>query len=173
MAGLAAGAAEAAGAQVQLICLKSYALPVYDADFETDYGLVDNVLALKREFARADGFLIAVPEHNASIPAVLKNALDWLSRPCDGETELTLRCFRGKVAGLLSATSERQGGVGALAHVRQILTQLFVTVLPDQVRVPLAETAFDATGLKDPALRREVEGLARKIARFAAQAAPA
>ena len=172
LADIAACAAQAAGADVRLIGLKSYALPVYDADFESDYGLVDNVLALKQEFDRADGFLIAAPEHNASIPAVLKNTLDWLSRPCDGETDLTLRCFRGKVAGLMTATSMATGGASALAHVRQILTQLSVTVLPDQVRVPLAETAFDDHGLRDPALRGQVEALARQIVRLAAQAPP-
>lgn len=170
LASVAACAVEAVGASVRLICLKSYALPVYDADFEADYGLVDNVLALKHEFDQADGFLIAAPEHNGSIPAVLKNTLDWLSRPCDGETDLTLRCFRGKVAGLMTATSMAAGGASALAHVRQILTQLTVTVLPEQVRVPLAGTAFDTGGLRDPELRRQVEALAAQLVRFAEQA---
>jgi NAD(P)H-dependent FMN reductase len=173
LASLAARAAEAAGAQVRLLCLKSYALPVYDADFEADYGLVDNVLVLKREFDQADGFLIAVPEHNGSIPAVLKNALDWVSRPCADEPPIAVRCFRGKVAALLSASPEPLGGVSALVHVRQILTQLLVTVLPEQVCIPFADKAFDEAGLKDAALRSQVEDLGRRITRFAAHAEPA
>lgn len=156
-----------------MLCLKQYALPVYDADFEADYGLVGNVLELKREFERADGFLIAVPEYNASITAVLKNTLDWLSRPRGDETTATLSCFRGKVAGLLSASPGRLGGIRALTHVRQILTQLFVTVLPEQVCVPFAHEAFDESGLKDIVLRRGLEDLGRRVTAFAAYAAPA
>lgn len=170
---MAAHAAEAAGAEVRLICLKSYALPVYDADFEADYGLVDNVLVLKREFERADGFLIAVPEHNGSIPAVLKNTLDWVSRPCDDEKKVAVRCFRGKVAALMSASSEPLGGVSALSHARQILTQLMVTVMPGQVCVPFAEQAFDGPSLKDPDLAGQVEDLARRVTQFAAHVEPA
>lgn len=173
MARIAARAAEAAGAETRLICLKSYALPVYDADFEADYGMVDNVMALKQEFEQAHGFLIATPEYNASITAVLKNTLDWLSRPCAGETTATLSCFRGKVAGLLSASPGRLGGARALAHARQILTRLFVTVLPEQVCVPFAHEAFDGAGLKDPALQAGVEALGQRVTAFAADAAPA
>jgi NAD(P)H-dependent FMN reductase len=153
-----------------LISLKDYALPVYDADFEADYGLVDNVLTLKRLFAGADGFLIATPEYNASITAVLKNTLDWVSRPGEGETTASLSCFRGKVAGLMSASPGRLGGVQALGHARQILNRLFVTTLPDQVCVPCAHEAFDETGLKDAVLETAVEDLGRRIAAFAALA---
>ena len=83
MVTLAARAAEAAGARVRVIALRDYALLIYDADFEADYGLLENIHSPKRLFSRADGFLIAAPEYNASITAVLKNTLDWVSRPVE------------------------------------------------------------------------------------------
>lgn len=173
LAALAARAAQSAGADVRLVCLKDYALPVYDSDFEADYGLVDNVRALKRLFTEADGLLISTPEYNASLSAVLKNALDWVSRPCEGETATTLSCFRGKVAGLLSASPDPLGGVRALGHMREILAHLQVTTLPEQVCVPFAHEAFDDLGLKDARLQGAVETLGRRVAAFAAYGAAA
>jgi len=167
---LAARAAESAGARVRVIALRDYALPIYDADFEANYGLLENIHSLKRLFRGADGFLIAAPEYNASITAVLKNTLDWVSRPVDGETVMTLSCFRGKVAGLLSASPGRLGGVRALGHLREILNRLSVTTLPDQVCIPQAHEAFDEGGLKNIALQAAVEDIGERIASFAALA---
>jgi chromate reductase len=167
---IAATAAEAAGATVRVISLRDFALPVYDADFESDYGLLENLRALKRLFNQAEGLLIATPEYNGSFSAALKNTLDWVSRPSEGETVVTMSCFRGKVAGLLSASPGRLGGVRALGHTRDVLTRLSVTTLPEQVSVPHAHLAFDDEGLVNVGLQCAVEDLGWRIARFAAAA---
>ena len=165
---IAAAAAETAGATVRVISLRDFALPVYDADFEADYGLLENLRTLKRLFSQAQGLLIATPEYNGSLTAVLKNTLDWVSRPSEGETVVTMSCFRGKVAGLLSASPGRMGGATALGHMREVLTRLSVTTLPEQVSVPRAHLAFDDDGLINVGLQFAVEDLGRRIAAFAA-----
>ena len=95
--------AEDAGAVVTLIDLKDYPLPIYDQDIETAVGLPENVLKLKSLFLKNDGFLIACPEYNSSITAVLKNVIDWVSRPAKGE-DVYLCCFINKVVVLMSAS---------------------------------------------------------------------
>ena len=83
-----------------------------------------------------DGFLISAPEYNSSISGVLKNTLDWASRPSPGE------CFAGKVVTLMSASPGALGGLRGLVTVRSMLSNIGVLVLPGQVAVPKAHEAF-------------------------------
>ena len=95
-----------------------------------------------------DGFLIASPEYNSSITAVLKNAIDWVSRPVPNEPSLL--AFKGKTAVLMSASPGNLGGLRGLVHLRAILGNIGVMVLPDQTAVPKAYEALDSDGrLKD------------------------
>src|SRR4051812_26801189 len=82
---IAASAARAAGAEVTLIDLKDHPLPIFDQDLETAQGMPENGARLKTLFAEHDGLLIASPEYNSSFTAVLKNTIDWVSRPAPGE----------------------------------------------------------------------------------------
>jgi chromate reductase, NAD(P)H dehydrogenase (quinone) len=132
--------------------------------------LPENASRLKGMFADCDGFLIATPEYNSSIPALLKNAIDWISRPGAGETALTFSGFRGKVAGIMAASTGPLGGIRAVTHLRQILTQLYVLVLAEQVAVPLAEQAFNGAVLTDAARRRAVEDIGRRVVHLASLA---
>lgn len=147
----AVDAAQAAGGNVTLIDLADYPLPLYNGDLEDKDGLPDNALRLKTLFKDHDALLIASPEYNSSIPPLLKNAIDWVSREWQGESGLVP--YQNKVAAIMAASPGSLGGMRMLPHLRQILNALGVLVLPGQFSLTDAETAFDAeTGaLKSPA----------------------
>ena len=115
----AAKGAREAGAEVTLIDLKDFPLPPFDQDLEAEQGMPDNGAKLKKLFIDHDGLLIASPEYNSSVTAVLKNTIDWVSRPAPGEPPLV--AFKGKVATLMSASPGALGGLRGLVHVRSIL----------------------------------------------------
>jgi len=160
---LAARAAGKAGAEVMVIDLKDFPLPVFDEDLESTQGLPEAGRKLKELFRAHDGLLIAAPEYNSSISGALKNAIDWISRPEEGRPPLD--CFAGKVAGLMSAAAGGLGGMRGLPHVRAILQNIQVMVLPQLVSIPAAYEAFDDDGnLKDPKKRQAVEDLGATLA---------
>jgi chromate reductase, NAD(P)H dehydrogenase (quinone) len=148
---VAVDATRAAGGDVTLIDLADYPLPLYDGDLEDRDGLPDNALRLKALFKEHDALLIASPEYNSSIPPLLKNTLDWISREWQGESGLVP--YQHKVAALLAASPGQFGGMRMLPHLRQILNTLGVLVLPGQFSLAHADRAFDAEtgGLKAPA----------------------
>jgi NAD(P)H-dependent FMN reductase len=158
----AADAVRAAGAEVTLLDLRDVAMPLYDGDLEAASGLPNGARTLKGLMIAHHGFLIAAPEYNSSIPAVLKNAIDWVSRPQPNEPSAV--AFRGKVAALLSASPGNLGGIRGLYTVRQVLNNLGVLVLPTQFGLPRANEAFAEDGsLKDPAQQKTVTGLAKEL----------
>ena len=81
---IAAKAARDAGAEVTLIDLKDFPLPLFDQDLEAGQGMPENGTKLKQLFIDHDGLLVASPEYNSSVTAVLKNVIDWVSRPARG-----------------------------------------------------------------------------------------
>jgi chromate reductase, NAD(P)H dehydrogenase (quinone) len=165
---IAAQGAREAGAEVTLIDLKDFPLPLFDQDLEAEQGMPENGKKLKKLFIDHDGLLIASPEYNSSFPAVLKNAIDWVSRPAPGEPSLV--AFRGKVATLMSASPGALGGLRGLVHVRSILGNIGVIVLPDQIAVAKAHEAFQPDGsLVDPKQQAGVEGLGKTLASFVAK----
>ncbi|MFN3651415.1 MAG: NADPH-dependent FMN reductase [Armatimonadota bacterium] len=141
---IAARAAREAGAEVTYLDLREYPLPIYDGDLEEAEGLPENARRLKALFKAHDGLLISAPEYNSSITAALKNTLDWVSRPEPDEPALA--AYQGKVAALMSASPGALGGLRGLVHVRAILENIGVLVLPGQVAVPRAHEAFDEEG---------------------------
>jgi len=148
---LAAVQLAAHGAEVTIVDLAALDLPIYTAALEADAFPAD-ALVLKKILAAQDGLLIVSPEYNGSIPALLKNAIDWASRPADGEGPLALTAFRGKAAAIMGASVSPFGGIRALAHLRQILGTIQMLVIPDQVLVPNAHAAFDEAGQLKEAL---------------------
>src|SRR5579883_873289 len=135
-------AAESAGAEVTYLDLKDLPLPVYDGDIEAESGLPENAKKLKEIMLAHHGLLIAAPEYNSSISGALKNAIDWASRPGEGEPPLSLACFAGKVAALLAASPGGYGGLRGLTHVRSILGNIKVIVIPEQYVLAQAHQAF-------------------------------
>lgn len=136
------------GAEVTAIRLQDYDLPMYDADLEAR-AFPDAADQLRQLFIDHDGFLIASPEYNGSVSSVLKNAIDWASRPREGETLVALPAFRGKVAGVMSASISPFGGLRGLMALRQILGTIQTLVATEQVLVPFAQNAFDGPELTD------------------------
>jgi NAD(P)H-dependent FMN reductase len=162
---IAVKGAREAGAEVTLLDLKGFPLPLFDQDLEAEQGMPDNGTKLKRLFIEHDGLLISSPEYNSSITAVLKNAIDWVSRPAPDEPPLV--AFRGKVAALMSASPGALGGLRGLVHVRSILGNLGVIVLPDQIAVAKAHEAFQPDGsLSDPKQQAGIEALGKTLASF-------
>ena len=156
---LAVAAARAKGAEVTSIRLKDFDLPIYDGDVEAN-AFPPAARELKKLFVGCHGFLMATPEHNGSTSAVLKNAIDWVSRPTEpGETMVTLAAFRGKVAGLMAASISPFGGLRGITHQRQILGTIQTVVATEQVLVPFAQNAFDESGTLKEALPAQILGM--------------
>lgn len=145
LAALAASTAKEAGAQVTLIDLADFDMPIYNGDIEADTGLPENAKRLKQLFVEHDGFFIASPEYNSSISALLKNALDWISRP-HTENEPGLWAFQGKVAAIGAVAPGALGGLRGLVPLRMLLGNIGVTVVPSQVAVSEGFNAFDDSG---------------------------
>jgi len=145
LAALAASTAKEAGAEVTLIDLADFDMPIYNGDIEAATGLPENAKRLKQLFVEHDGFFIASPEYNSSIPALLKNALDWISRP-HTENEPGLWAFQGKVAAIGAVAPGALGGLRGLVPLRMMLGNIGVIVVPSQVAVSDGFNAFDENG---------------------------
>ncbi len=159
---IAAESARQAGAEVTLLELKDFPLPLVDQDLESAEGIPANAMALKKAFIEHQGLLIASPEYNSSITPLLKNTIDWVSRPVPGEPPLA--GFQGKVAGLISASPGALGGLRGLVHLRSILGNIGVLVLPEQAAISNAGDAFDAGGaFKDPKQKSRIDGVVKKL----------
>jgi NAD(P)H-dependent FMN reductase len=159
---IAAEKAREAGGDVTCIDLRDFPMPLYDGDLEAAQGPPENATTLYELMKAHQGLLLACPEYNSSITGVLKNTIDWVSRPRDGEPPLA--AFTGKVAALLSASPGALGGLRGLVHVRAILGNIGVVVLPTQVAVSRAFDAFDDDDLlKDERLRERVARLAAEL----------
>ena len=133
-----------AGVEATLGDLREFPMPIYDGDVEAGQGMPPAAKALKELARRHDGFAIASPEYNGSFPALLKNALDWISRPEPGERPLEV--FRGKVAAILSASPGPGGGNRGLRHLRELLEMMSVRVVPRELAIARSSGAFDAAG---------------------------
>ena len=160
----AATFAEEAGATVTLVDLRDYPLPLYDGDLEESVGPPEEATTLYELFKSHDALLISSPEYNSSTSGVLKNAIDWVSRPRDGEPPLA--AFSGKVAGLLSASPGQLGGLRGLVHLRSILGNIGMFVIPEQVAVGAAHEAFAEDGsLADEKLAGRVAAAMKSLVR--------
>jgi chromate reductase, NAD(P)H dehydrogenase (quinone) len=162
---IAATGAIAAGAEVTTINLRDYPMPLYNADLQEAEGFPTSVVEFKVLLKSHQGFLIACPEYNSSITPLLKNAIDWASRPEAGEAPLALTCFQGKVAALMATSPGGLGGLRGLNHVRSILESIGTLVIPNQKAIPGSTQAFDQQGqLQDPRLQEAVLGLGKTLA---------
>ena len=160
---IAAYGAKAAGATTTVVDLQDYPLPIFNEDLEQEDGPPENAVKLKQLFLAHDGLLIASPEYNSSISPLLKNAIDWVSRPSEGEPRLA--AYQNKTAVLMSTSPGALGGLRGLVHVRAILSSIGVLVLPDQTAIPNALEAFDESGnLKDKRRQEHVVNLGADLA---------
>jgi chromate reductase len=158
----AALGARATGAKVTSIRLSDFELPIYDADSEAEHGLPKGAQALNVLLTGHQGLLIATPEHNGGYTALLKNALDWMSRP-DGFPS-------GKIAALISASPGLLGGVKSQLSLQIVLGKLGVHVIPESFALGAAHRLFDAEGgLKDVNVESAVRGVGAALAEMVAR----
>jgi chromate reductase len=142
---LAAAAADAflqAGVDVTRISLGDFALPIYDGDLQAKSGVPKNAVSIKRMIAAHHGVLLVTPEHNASVSALVKNSIDWISRVQD-PNESRGQVFRERAFAIASASESRLGGTRALAALRLILSACHATVIPNQLALSFADEAYD------------------------------
>jgi len=145
LAVVAAKKAKDLGVDAMFVDLKEFEMPIYNGDLEDRQGLPEGAKKLKKLFVEADGFFIASPEYNSSFSALLKNALDWISRSEDKD-EQPLSAYKGKVAALAAVSPGGYGGMRGLVPLRMMLGNIGVTVIPSQMAVPSGFDAFDDKG---------------------------
>lgn len=168
LARLGASIAHANGLQATFADLGDYPMPIYDGDDEAKSGPPENARKLKALMELHQGVFIASPEYNSSIPPLLKNTLDWISRVrLDGE--VPSQVYKTRVFALGAASPGNFGGVRMMPHLRQVLELgLGALLLPEQILVPRADQAFDDQGhLKDKSQMDMYKGLIQKLARAA------
>ncbi len=158
---------ESMGIQNLTLEINAFPMPFFNEDDETENGAPESASLLREHFAESDLLLIASPEYNGSLTAVLKNTIDWLSRPSASKDNQTLSAFDGKVVLLLSASPGALGGMRGLAHLRDILSNLGAIVLPGSVSISAAHNAFDEKGaLKSDTLHNKLTNQIEKAVKL-------
>ncbi len=157
------------GADVTRISLADYPLPIMDEDLEEEKGIPDNALKLARLFAAYDALLICTPEYNGSIPPLLKNTIDWVSRVTRDANGAPLHPYPGKIVGICSSSSGHFAGIRSANHLRAVLSHIQMEVVAPQVSVPNGDTAFDEDGaFVDERLRKAMRRLCATLIEYAA-----
>ncbi|GBF29834.1 NAD(P)H-dependent FMN reductase [bacterium MnTg03] len=163
---IAVEGAQAAGADVTLVDLADFELPLFSQDLESDMGMPDIAGKFKRLMIAHDGFLIASPEYNSAFSPLLKNTIDWASRS-ESDDEPPLMAYRGKTAAILATSPGGLGGIRGLVMLRMLLGNLGVIVFPDQQAVPNGLKAFNDDGsMSDPKQERRIRRLAENYINF-------
>jgi NAD(P)H-dependent FMN reductase len=167
---LAAAAADAfvqAGVDVTRISLGDFTLPIYDGDLQARSGVPKNAISLKQMIAAHHGILLVTPEYNSSVPALVKNSIDWVSRVQD-PNESRGQVFRERAFAIASASEGRLGGTRALAALRLILSACHATVIPNQLALSFADDAYDDMDrLRHAADIEAMRALVRQLVDFA------
>ncbi len=151
------------GADVTRISLADYPLPIMDEDLESEKGIPENAIKLARLFASHDAILICTPEYNGSMPPLLKNTIDWVSRVSkDGGKPL--KPYPGKVAAICSSSDGHFAGIRSATHLRAVLSHIQMEVIAPQVSVPNGADAFDEDGnFVQERLKKGMERLCRVL----------
>jgi chromate reductase len=131
-----------AGAEITRVSLGDFPMPIYDGDLQAKSGVPKSAINLKRMMSSHHGVLIVTPEYNASIPSLLKNAIDWVSRVQDPH-EARGQVFRERAFAIASASCGRLGGTRALMALRLILSACQAPVIPNQLSLSFAPEAYD------------------------------
>jgi chromate reductase len=130
------------GAEVTRISLSDYPLPLFNQDLESEKGIPDNVMKLARLFASHQGIVVVTPEYNSSLPPLLKNTLDWVSR-VSKDNGKPLTPYRGNYFALAASSGGGLGGIRALPHLRDILVSIGAQVITEQLALGNANSAYD------------------------------
>ena len=147
LAHVTAQLARARGAEVTHLELGAFELPMYNADLEAR-GTPPDVMRLKQLAFDHPAWIVCTPEYNASYPPLVKNTLDWISSPVKGDPTWSdgFRSTRGKVVGVLSASTGALGGLRSQSHLVPLLLNLHCWVAPQNYALSRAGEAFDPQG---------------------------
>ena len=149
------------GCIINFLDLRSLGLPFYDGDCEVQQGIPEGGQKLIKAINETDGLCIGNPEYNSGITGALKNAIDWTSRA-------ESKPFAEKPILLVGTSTGIFGASKSHLMTRQILTQLGAVVIPSQITIPSAGTAFDEKGnLKNPAQVKLLHGACAQLIKFA------
>ncbi|MBV9559222.1 MAG: NAD(P)H-dependent oxidoreductase [Bradyrhizobium sp.] len=152
-----------AGVGVTRISLADFPLPLYDGDLQAKSGVPKQAVNLKRMMGTHHGVLIVTPEYNASVPPLLKNAIDWVTRVQEPQ-EARGQVFRERPFAIAAASEGRLGGTRALAALRLILSACQATVIASQLALSFADQAYDEMDrLKNPADTEALKALVRQL----------
>ena len=152
-----------AGAEVTRISLGDFPLPIYDGDLQARSGVPKNAVNLKRMIASHHGVLLVTPEYNSSVPPLVKNTIDWITRVQDAN-EPGGQGFREKPFAIAAASESRLGGSRALSALRLILSACQATVIPSQLALSFADRAYDAMDRwKNPSDIEAMRALVRQL----------
>jgi chromate reductase len=163
LAAVAAHELVQSGAEVTRISLSDFPLPIYDGDLQAKSGVPKHAVNLKRMIGAHHGVLIVTPEYNSSVPALVKNTIDWISRVQDPH-ESRGQVFRERVFAIAAASGGRLGGTRALAALRLILTACHASVVPNQIALSFADQAYDEMDhLKHPADIEALKAMVRQL----------
>jgi NAD(P)H-dependent FMN reductase len=163
LAAVAAHAFAQAGIDVTRISLGDFPLPLYDGDLQAKSGVPKNAVNLKRMIGAHHGVLIVTPEYNSSVPPLVKNTIDWVTRVQDPQ-ETRGQVFRNRAFAIAAASESRLGGSRALAALRLVLTACHATVIPNQLALSFAAEAYDDMDrLKHPADIEALGALVRQL----------
>jgi chromate reductase, NAD(P)H dehydrogenase (quinone) len=163
LAVLTASELSSAGLDVTLVNLRDYSMPMYEGDLEASQGMPVAARRFKELVREHDALVVASPEYNGSLQALLKNPIDWISRPDPGERSLAV--LRGKAVALLSASPGQGAGKRVLRHLREWFELIGMKVIPAQVNIAHAQEAFNQDDkLVSPEDREAVTQLVNELA---------
>lgn len=164
---LLAKAATEAGATVTTIDLADYSMPIYDGDIESKQGIPEKARELQKLIANHDGLLIASPEYNGLPSPLLKNAIDWATRPINGNSNSGIKIFEGKTAAIVSASPSQFGGIRGLPITAQLLSNIGLLVIPERVVMPDSYRGFNDQGeLMDKSISDAIKKEGKAIAKI-------
>ena len=151
------------GADVTRISLIDYPLPIMDEDLEREEGVPENALKLARLFVAHDALVICTPEYNGSIPPLVKNTIDWVSRVHKDAGRL-LQPYTGRTVAICSSSNGHFAGIRSANHLRAVLSHIGMEVISPQVSVPNGGDAFDAAGnFREERLRKGMTRLCEAL----------
>jgi NAD(P)H-dependent FMN reductase len=156
------------------LSLGDFPLPIYDGDLETKSGVPKHAVNLTRMMSAHHGVLIVTPEYNSSLPPLVKNAIDWVSRVQDSHEskgqELRGQVFRERPFAIAAASNGRLGGTRCLQALRLVLSACRATVIPNQLALSFANEAYDEMDrLKHPADIDALKAMVRQLIDVAQQ----
>lgn len=159
---IAAKGAQEAGAEVTIVNLEDFGMPIFNEDLEAKQGMPIEAQAFKELLISHDGFLISSPEYNSSYSSLFKNAIDWASRQTADEAPMA--AYRGKVAGIMAASPGGLGGMRVLVVLRMLMENLGTMVLPNQKAVSGAFAKFDVDGnITDKNTEKALKALGKEL----------